>query len=225
MARLPTPGGDNGTWGDILNEFLSVEHNADGTLKHISDTSAAHSASAISFTPTSSIAATDVQAAIAEVANEPPPQTLNTIQVSISALGQGNRQLTSYMSTSGLDLSNMPVPVVNTPTISRGEAGTLFYQFNVEIFTAEDLDGHSAYGQLTVFGQTEDDTFLIGGTAPFFSGGSNYWIANDWDWGDPSNVNGTGNATFVDEFGGRVNLALAGANKFYVASFTGGHSG
>ncbi len=33
MPRLPTPGGDNGTWGDVLNEFLSVEHNADGTLK------------------------------------------------------------------------------------------------------------------------------------------------------------------------------------------------
>ena len=33
MARLPTPGGDNGNWGTILNTFLSVEHNADGTLK------------------------------------------------------------------------------------------------------------------------------------------------------------------------------------------------
>jgi hypothetical protein len=33
MARLPTPGADNGQWGDILNDFLSVEHNTDGTLK------------------------------------------------------------------------------------------------------------------------------------------------------------------------------------------------
>lgn len=33
MARLPTPGGDDGNWGDILNDFLSVEHNGDGTLK------------------------------------------------------------------------------------------------------------------------------------------------------------------------------------------------
>jgi hypothetical protein len=32
MANLPTPGGDAGTWGDILNEFLLVAHNADGTL-------------------------------------------------------------------------------------------------------------------------------------------------------------------------------------------------
>lgn len=33
MARLPQPGSDDGTWGNILNDFLAVEHNADGTLK------------------------------------------------------------------------------------------------------------------------------------------------------------------------------------------------
>lgn len=33
MTRLPTPGSDNGTWGTILNDFLRVEHNADGSLK------------------------------------------------------------------------------------------------------------------------------------------------------------------------------------------------
>ena len=33
MARLPQPGSDSGTWGSILNDFLAVEHNSDGTLK------------------------------------------------------------------------------------------------------------------------------------------------------------------------------------------------
>ena len=33
MARLPQPGGDEGQWGDILNEYLSQVHNTDGTLK------------------------------------------------------------------------------------------------------------------------------------------------------------------------------------------------
>lgn len=33
MPRLPIPNADDGTWGDILNTFLAVEHNADGTLK------------------------------------------------------------------------------------------------------------------------------------------------------------------------------------------------
>ncbi|GEM_PF-1847151 len=33
MSRLPTPGSDDGNWGDILNDFLTVSHNSDGTLK------------------------------------------------------------------------------------------------------------------------------------------------------------------------------------------------
>lgn len=37
MSRLPTPGSDNGVWGDILNDFLGVEHEADGRLKIRSD--------------------------------------------------------------------------------------------------------------------------------------------------------------------------------------------
>jgi len=32
MATLPTPGGDINTWGDELNTYLLVSHNADGTL-------------------------------------------------------------------------------------------------------------------------------------------------------------------------------------------------
>ncbi len=33
MTRLPTPGGDEGNWGQILNEYLSAAHKPDGTLK------------------------------------------------------------------------------------------------------------------------------------------------------------------------------------------------
>ena len=33
MTRLPIPGGDDGQWGSILNDFLDVSFNSDGTLK------------------------------------------------------------------------------------------------------------------------------------------------------------------------------------------------
>ncbi len=33
MARLPNPGSDNGVWGDVLNTFLEVSHNSDGSLQ------------------------------------------------------------------------------------------------------------------------------------------------------------------------------------------------
>ena len=32
MSRLPTPGGDSGAWGTVLNDYLSQSHNTDGTL-------------------------------------------------------------------------------------------------------------------------------------------------------------------------------------------------
>ena len=41
MARLPTPGSDNGTWGTVLNDYLEVAHNGDGSLKSIARTSLA----------------------------------------------------------------------------------------------------------------------------------------------------------------------------------------
>lgn len=34
MPRLPQPGGDAGSWGDVLNAFLRVAHNDDGTLTY-----------------------------------------------------------------------------------------------------------------------------------------------------------------------------------------------
>jgi hypothetical protein len=37
MSRLPVPGSDTGTWGQILNDFLEVSLNTDGTLKSTLD--------------------------------------------------------------------------------------------------------------------------------------------------------------------------------------------
>lgn len=34
MANLPTVGGSDNAWGGILNEFLNVAHNSDGTLRN-----------------------------------------------------------------------------------------------------------------------------------------------------------------------------------------------
>jgi hypothetical protein len=30
MTRLPTPGGDSGSWGDVLNAFLQIGHDSSG---------------------------------------------------------------------------------------------------------------------------------------------------------------------------------------------------
>jgi len=33
MSRLPTVGSDSDSWGTVLNDYLLVSHNADGTIK------------------------------------------------------------------------------------------------------------------------------------------------------------------------------------------------
>ena len=37
MSRLPTPGGDDGVWGNVLNDFILLEHNPDGTHRVVVD--------------------------------------------------------------------------------------------------------------------------------------------------------------------------------------------
>jgi hypothetical protein len=79
MARLPTPGQDSGTWGSVLNSFLDVEHNSDGTLKKAgqiqqaaSDASTALSTaqSAQSAAQTAAANAQDAADAAADAAND-----------------------------------------------------------------------------------------------------------------------------------------------------------
>ncbi len=62
MTRLPIPGSDDGTWGDILNTFLGVAHNADGSLK-----SSAISATGAYVKPAGGIPSTDLTAAVQTV--------------------------------------------------------------------------------------------------------------------------------------------------------------
>ncbi|SRR6266568_3650538 len=58
MARLPTPGKDDGTWGTVLNDFLSQAHNADGTLKDVAVTSAGAYAKPTPGIPSSDLTST-----------------------------------------------------------------------------------------------------------------------------------------------------------------------
>jgi hypothetical protein len=63
MARLPIPGKDSGTWGSILNDYLSQTHKSDGTLKDDSVGSAqlANNAVTNSAIAPDAITATEIQ--------------------------------------------------------------------------------------------------------------------------------------------------------------------
>lgn len=58
MARLPQIGGDDGDWGEILNEFLAVSHADDGSLKPGSVGTATIADNAVTPAKLASLAAT-----------------------------------------------------------------------------------------------------------------------------------------------------------------------
>lgn len=55
MSRLPIPGQDDDVWGDILNDFLGIAHNADGTLQPAALTKAGGITSINGATPVNGI--------------------------------------------------------------------------------------------------------------------------------------------------------------------------
>jgi hypothetical protein len=60
MARLPTPGNDDGTWGTILNEFLEVEHDSQGVLKIRTDGTVVHTTGAEAIAGTKTFQASPI---------------------------------------------------------------------------------------------------------------------------------------------------------------------
>jgi len=83
MPRLPKPGGDDGTWGQVLNDYLSVEHQSDGTLNPLGSL-------ALKYTkPDNGILKTDLEAAVQADLNSVP--TLSHRADAIEAPGWVNR--------------------------------------------------------------------------------------------------------------------------------------
>lgn len=87
MARLPQPGGDDGTWGDVLNDYLSQTHKPDGALK---DNSVTANTLAPNSVTNSAIASDAVNAA--SIADGSITETLldGSVQTKLNATGDWN---------------------------------------------------------------------------------------------------------------------------------------
>lgn len=91
ILQSPSGAGDNGkVWR--YNDSLGIAELVDLATQveldaHLNDTTAAHAASAIAFTPTGTVGATNVQAAIAEVASEAGGGTPAASSVTFSPTG------------------------------------------------------------------------------------------------------------------------------------------
>jgi hypothetical protein len=127
MTRLPTPGADNGTWGSVLNDFLSIEHNTDGTLKLRTDpTLTGKYTKPSTGIPTTDIAdgaitnskvSAAVQASLTKADNA--PTTLSALS-DVNTAGVSNNQVLSYSTTSSKWIpSTVTSTVVNDATTTN----------------------------------------------------------------------------------------------------------
>lgn len=92
MARLPVVGGDDGNWGSILNSFLDVAHNSDGSLitsavQHAGGVTSVNGKNPVNGVVT--LAASDVGA----------PTTLGGVS-DVTIASPGNNQVLAYNSSS-----------------------------------------------------------------------------------------------------------------------------
>jgi hypothetical protein len=94
MSRLPQPGGDDNVWGSVLNDFLTVEHNHDGSLKRGSDIDTAQQAAASAQTAaqtaqsTAQTALTTAQAAYQlPIGGIPATDFSSPVQTKLSSIG------------------------------------------------------------------------------------------------------------------------------------------
>lgn len=121
MTRLPNPGSDSGTWGTILNNFLRVEHNSDGTLKRSGDiTTALQTAQSAYEKPSSGIPSSDlsssVQTSLTKADNA--PTTLGQL-TDVTTGGATNSQVLSYNSgTSKWTPATVSSTVINDASAS-----------------------------------------------------------------------------------------------------------
>lgn len=121
-ARLPTPGSDDGQWGDILNDFLGISHNPDGTLKATATSDAGAAMTTNNLSDLQNAATSRTNLGLGDAATHDVGATAGTVAAGDDPRLVNAEQTTNKGAASGyapLDAGSK-VPIANLPTGSSG---------------------------------------------------------------------------------------------------------
>lgn len=143
MSRLPIPGQDDDVWGQILNDFLTVSHNSDGTLQPGAISEAGGYILPVIGIPSSTmttavqgalgLATTSVQLGGDIGGTKTAPVVTKLQGTTVNAAGPANDQVLSYVGGQWVPAT------ISSSTISNATSSTLGL-----IQLAGDLDGGTA---------------------------------------------------------------------------------
>lgn len=150
MARLPIPGGDNGDWGEVLNQFLSVEHKSDGSLKQ-SDAINQAITDAANAVSASEAAVTAAESSVQSV-NGKTPNVSGAVTLTASDI-------------SGIPDDTAVVHKASTETITGNKdfTGTLTHNSNAVVDTT---DSRLADQRVPTDGSVTNAKIVSGGLSP-----------------------------------------------------------
>jgi hypothetical protein len=154
MTRLPIPGSDNGQWGQILNDYLEVEHNTDGTLKKASDITqaAADAGTALSTAQSAQTAANTAISGLAGKVDLTPNNTTGTG----AAIYKTTKPWYGDMFTVGNGPGSIGFPgtPTNAPATTVGAGGVTLPLSNGTLPVADTAQLSSTGGSFTLGGHT-----------------------------------------------------------------------
>lgn len=161
MTRLPIVDGDNGTWGDVLNDYLLRSHNTDGTLR------------------TGAVSEAALDSALQSKVNQAgPPNVLSVGTVTTGAAG--SNASATITGTSPTQVLNLVIPQ-GAPAGGYLDHGTVAGAVALDPVAAE-THVFSASAAATVGVDAAADGAFV--TAICASGGANVtWSADNWPEG------------------------------------------